>query len=1031
VRLRAGKVFTCIVCAGVALACSLPAQAARSFIKPIIKYEDRNWRVMYETTRDKRLTATYVRLLLDCLEECMDPDSDLKRVRQFFDAANEYFAAMKGSLAPITREGGKIKPPSAEVLELVGYLRERRLITREQAFELRGIFTNGFKVPDNPKGKAEFDGTRMATFREFVEGQFEVLLAQTYVPDIVLVFYEELGRRKDDRIRIKLLIILERGLSWRGGRKGRTVASYLQGKTSRKPRDSLSASAVSLEPIDTIMGLKLIDAKNKAVSYWAVRLMALFDSKKMWKLADEIIANRLEESYLISALAKGLVNNSNPPAAAAKMARLMDALYKKSTAKAIKSASARAKWIAEICVVAAAMRDMAPRLMPAKSVEDLERDYKVFFDSPTVNLLRLSGGRRGPLSVGAARNVFRRTGMCVSVKMRRLLWAALIATVACGRTGPPPPPEKPGSPATRPVSSRPSHPALKTLADYKPVVGVHGGSLSIATLSNPKSFNPIIAKETSTTVVTGYMYQALTRANGFTLQPEPELAERWGISKDGLAYTFHLRKGLEWSDGKPITADDVVFTFKLIFDKSIPNSSADIMTVGGRREGVVVEADRVIVKLHTGKQIVVEKLGALSVRFRLPVRFAPFLTVMGSNPIMPRHYLEQAWKAGAFNRALSVKTPPAEMVCSGPFKLASYREGERIILKRNPRYWRRDASGKRLPYLDGITLVVCDMKRMPFKFRAGEIDVLSVRGSDYPALKPLEQQLNFTIINFGPAQGSSFMVFNMNPGREKKTGKPFVEPHKLKWFNNRDFRRAAAYAINKGPIIESVMNGFGYEQWGPMQSSEGYFFNPDVREYEYNPAKARELLAKAGFKDRDGDGVLEDGDGRPVKFTLFTNAGNDVRHKICLLIQDDLRRLGMDVTYTPLEFNVLVDKLENPPHDWEAILLGLTGGAEPHLGQNVWKSSGQLHEWNPKQPKPATEWEAEIDRLFEAGVQEMNPAERKKIYDRWQQIVADELPVIYTVSAASMSAIRNRFGNFFPNPVGGAFHNIDEIFIKE
>jgi len=542
-------------------------------------------------------------------------------------------------------------------------------------------------------------------------------------------------------------------------------------------------------------------------------------------------------------------------------------------------------------------------------------------------------------------------------------------------------------------------------------VGRYGGTLVLSTIADPKSFNPILAKETSTTAITGLIFEGLTRTNGVTTDVEPNLAESWEVSQDGLKWLFHLRKNVVWSDGEPFTSDDVVFTFnRLIFNDEIPSSARDIFTIDGKRFEVAEVDD------HT-------------VKFVLPQRYAPFLRMMGQE-ILPKHRLEKVVEEGKFNFHWTLDTPPEEVVGTGPFMLHKYLPGQRVMLKRNPKYWRKDAEGRGLPYLDGVTyLVVRSIDLAALKFQEGEIDYLGMRGRDYPRLKPKEKEGNFTVYKLGPGMGSSFLVLNQNPLIDEESGKPFVDSVKFSWFTNLSFRRAIAHAVDKESMIDIVMNGLGYPQAGPMTSSEGYFFNPNVRVYDYDPAKAKELLAEAGFVDRDGDGIIEDREGNKVEFVLFTNSGNDVRVDIAEMLRKDLEDIGMKVHFMQIEFNKMVEKLDSGK-GWDAIIIGLTGGIEPHNGANVWKSAGQLHMWYPRQAEPATEWEKRVDEVFLQGVQELDRAKRKELYDEWQALAAEQLPFIYTVTNETLLAVRNKFGNLHPTVYGGAFHNIEAIFIK-
>ena len=226
------------------------------------------------------------------------------------------------------------------------------------------------------------------------------------------------------------------------------------------------------------------------------------------------------------------------------------------------------------------------------------------------------------------------------------------------------------------------------------------------------------------------------------------------------------------------------------------------------------------------------------------------------------------------------------------------------------------------------------------------------------------------------------------------------------------------------------MSGLAFPQNSAMEKAAVSFYNDNVKKYDYNISRAKEILAASGFKDNNNDGILEDINGDPVEFTILTNSENKEREQMGNIIADDLRKAGMNVKFAPVQFNTLVNKLDNPPYDWDAILIGLTGGVEPHSGMNVWMSSGQLHMWNPKQNKPATVWEKEIDGLFTSGASELNEEKRRQIYSRWQEIAAEQLPFIYTVNPAAIYAVKNKFGNLHPTAFGGVTHNIWEIYLK-
>jgi len=543
-------------------------------------------------------------------------------------------------------------------------------------------------------------------------------------------------------------------------------------------------------------------------------------------------------------------------------------------------------------------------------------------------------------------------------------------------------------------------------------MGRYGGSLVEATSSDPKTFNDIMATDANSASVTGLLFEGLTTADPFTLKVIPLLAKSWDVSPDGLQWTFHLRNDVQWFDGVPFTAEDVVFTFNdLIYNPDIPSSSKDIFTI-------------------EGKPFKVEKIDTYTVRFTLPVKFAPFLRSLGQN-ILPKHCLIDAVKSKKFPFTWGIDTAPSQIIGTGPFMLSEYHPGERLVFKRNPHYWKRSTAGDQLPYLDKIiALIISDSQAQLLKFIDGELDATPVGGSDYPLLKPMESKKNFTIYEEGPDYDTNFLCLNQNNRVNPNTHKTFVDPVKLSWFTNLQFRRAIAHAIDKQKIIEIINNGFGQPQNGPMSPSSGFFYTPHVSVYDFNLDKARSILKNAGFTLKQGS--LFDPAGHAVEFNFYTanSSSGSSRDEIAAIIRSDLERLGMKVNLVPVEFNVLVNKLMSS-FDWDMVMIGLTGGVEPHFGQNVWYSSGGLHLWNPQEAKPATDWEKRMDEIFDQGAQELDENKRKVLYDEFQRIVTNELPVIYTVLGVDMYAVRNKFGNLTPTVNGGPFHNIEEIYEKK
>jgi peptide/nickel transport system substrate-binding protein len=542
------------------------------------------------------------------------------------------------------------------------------------------------------------------------------------------------------------------------------------------------------------------------------------------------------------------------------------------------------------------------------------------------------------------------------------------------------------------------------------VPGKYGGKLTEATISDPKTFNLWVSAESSSGAVVGPLYEPLNQRNAYTLKFEPRLAALPKISSDGLTYTYTLRDGLTWSDGQPLTADDVIFTLDVIFDPKIQTIMRESMMVE------VAEPNETIQRLPFKYR----KVDAHTVEFKLPQRYAPAET-MFSFPIAPRHKLEAAYKAGTFNSTWSVNTPVSELVSSGPFIIAEYAPGQRVVYQRNPRFWRKGVDGKPLPYLDQfVYLIVPDINATTLKFRSGETDVLAVQAPDYPFIKKEEGSGNYTVLDLGPGWGFEYLGFNMNP--ESSADKDLIS-----LFQDVRFRRAISELVNRQRIVDDIYLGLGQPLYGPVTPANSLFYDANIPKYEYNPDKAKALLAEIGLKPASGTGMLAY-HGKEVKFNVLTNTENNLRKSIATIITADLKKVGLNAQFTPINFNDLVRRVMAPPYDWQACILGIGGSPEPHDGSSLWRSSGPMHLWHPKEQKPAAPWEAEIDQLWARGAQELDPAKRKAIYDRWQTIVGEQQPFTFTAVPDSISAVRSRFGNLKPCSLGRVTWNIEEIF---
>lgn len=549
----------------------------------------------------------------------------------------------------------------------------------------------------------------------------------------------------------------------------------------------------------------------------------------------------------------------------------------------------------------------------------------------------------------------------------------------------------------------------KNAEAFEYTIGKTGGALTIATISEPLTLNLALADDSGSTGILGYLFEGLTETSWLTDEVEPALAESWTHSDDGLTWTFSLRKDVTWHDGTPFTAHDVEFTFnRVIYNEEI--NSSDRATFNFR---FLDEATGT----WTEAEMTVKALDDYTIQCVLPVSFAPFLRSMGT-AIYPKHILEPYVDDGTFNDVWDIDTDPAEVIGTGPFTIERYVPKERVVLSRNPNYWLKDDSGNSLPYLDKIVhLIVPDFEAELAKFKDGEADSHGVLGRQYAELELLQAEGNFTIYRRGPALGSTFLTFNMNLGENPDTMEPYVAADKLKWFRNTQFRQAVAHVVDKDTIISDVQHGLGYPQWSSISPSAGDFHNPDVRRYEYDIDEANRILDSLGWVDTDGDGIREDDEGNTIEFSMVTNTQNSVRETVGMIIRQGLEEIGIKADFRLVEFGELVSQLTRS-YDWEAMVMGFGGGTDPYSGIVLWHSSENLHLWYPRQPQPATDWEAEIDRLYVRASQELDRSERIALYHRAQEVAAENVPLIYTTSPERLSALRNVFGNTTPTLYG-------------
>lgn len=569
---------------------------------------------------------------------------------------------------------------------------------------------------------------------------------------------------------------------------------------------------------------------------------------------------------------------------------------------------------------------------------------------------------------------------------------------------------------SNPDRVEPWGPMPKDVMQVQGEIGRYGGRLVIPINQEPRSFNRIVASDTATADLTDRIFADLIHINRETQRPEPALAKSWEFSPDRNKLVVHLREGVRFSDGESFTADDVLFTFKVVYDPKVNSPQADQLKVDG-------------------KPFVLRKLDHSTVQFEFASPLGDIERVFDSIFILPKHKLESVYQSGQFASAWNISTQPAEIVGLGPFKVSRYVPGQRVELERNPNYWKVDSKNERLPYLSQLILqIIPDRNNQFLSFQSGTVDILNeVRAEDFAVLQKEPSTKGITVRDLGTSLTSEQLWFNQNRGVNSKSHRPFLEPTKLKWFTNQKFRQAISYAIDRKSMINLVFAGRATEAYGLLSPSNQAWYNPGIHQYPYDVETAKKLLIESGFHFATVNGRLElqDASNHPVRFSLITNTGNRIREKLGTLIQSDLEKIGIHVDFTPLEFNALIAKISET-FDYDACLLGAGhADTDPSSQMNVWLSSAPNHQWFPNQKKPATPWEARIDELLQKQSRALRFDERRKYFAEVQGIVSEELPFIYLVSRNVLVAAKGQVGNFRPTILDHhTLWNSEQLYLK-
>jgi peptide/nickel transport system substrate-binding protein len=540
--------------------------------------------------------------------------------------------------------------------------------------------------------------------------------------------------------------------------------------------------------------------------------------------------------------------------------------------------------------------------------------------------------------------------------------------------------------------------------------GRAGGRMVVGLRSEPKTLNPVLAADDTSRDVIRCLTADLIHINRESLKTESALAKSWSVSRDGKQYTLHLRQRLRFSDGHPLDANDVLFTFQLYLDEKNHSPQRDLLVIAG-------------------KPIEVQKVDEYTVRFEMAQPYAAAERIFDGLAILPRHLLEDSYRNGKFSQTWGLSMTPSQFAGLGPFRLKEYVPGQRMVLEKNPYYWKKDSARSRLPYLDEVVfLFVPSEDAQVVRFEAGDTDVLSrFSAENFPILEKQQSSRGYHLYDLGAGLEYNFLFFNLNDLSGK--GHPEMEK-KQAWFQDARFRQAVSAAIDRESIIRLVYQGRAAALWGSVTPGNKLWVDNALPHPARSLDRARQLLQSAGFSFTS-DGTLVDAYGGKVEFSILTSSSNAQRTKMATLIQDDLSQLGMSVHVVSLEFRAMIDRLLNT-YDYEAAIMGIVGGdADPTPEMNVWLSSGETHLWHPSQEKPATPWEAEIDRLMQEQMTTLDYAKRKHLYDRVQEIAAENLPMICLASPNILVGARDRIGNFRPAILDPyALWNIEQLYIR-
>ncbi|MGA2764743.1 MAG: ABC transporter substrate-binding protein [Spirochaetia bacterium] len=533
-----------------------------------------------------------------------------------------------------------------------------------------------------------------------------------------------------------------------------------------------------------------------------------------------------------------------------------------------------------------------------------------------------------------------------------------------------------------------------------------------------KTFNPVVAVyDAESAGIVDNLSSFLLDYDAYKKQWKPLVASSYQVSvKDAagtMDVTFTLRDDLYWTtlaDPKTrvkVTSDDVVFWYdKIVGDPAFQHSGYAgqfILMPDGKK-----------------KHIDIEKIDDRRFALHYP-RICAMPEYFSNMNFGPRYVFEPVKKEKGVEGVLNlwtINTDPRTIPSMGPYYIESNKPGVQVTLVRNSNYFKTDDYGQKIPYIERFeTKIVPNQETEKLKFLAGELDGYNLRPEDLDEMVTKNPR-DYSVYYNGPSLGASFISWNQNPRN--------LKPIYVKWFSNTTFRQAMSCFFNRDRVVKEVYRGLAEPKLSFFAKPNPYY-DPSIRQqFTFDPEHGKELLAQIGIKP-NASGLMQDAEGHPIEYDLTVPIETNLSIDIATIYADELKKVGIKLNVKPVQFQKLVDSLTKA-YDWQSVMISVGSNFFPLEGPNVWLSIGPLHLWNPLQPRPATAWEAKVDELYWQGFSELDPVKAKKIWDQYQRILLDQVPVMYTVYPVSFGAYRDKWGSIRSDSLGAP--DLNYVYLK-